>query len=438
MSEGLFAAQSAREDARFAPLAERMRPRNFDEVLGQDELLGADAPLRRALAEGRFTSCVLWGEPGTGKTTIARLLAQASSARFVAFSAVLSGIKDLRLVCAEAEQAKARGRRTLLFVDEIHRFNKAQQDAFLPWVEKGDVILVGATTENPSHALVPALQSRLLIQRLHLLKPADIIQLLERAIADRERGLGGRELELPLEALRKIALFAAGDARRALTALENVAASAKDAETLSAQHVERVLGRPLPVLDKNGEEHFNLLSAFHKSLRNSDPDAALYWMLRLLEGGEDPLVLVRRMLAFAAEDVGLADPQALRIALAALESVRFLGMPEGRLAMGNACVYLAIAPRSNAVYAALEKAQAALREHPRAAVPMALRNASTKLDRDAGYGEGYVYAHDTQAGVADLDCLPEELAGASFYVPTGRGLEERIAQRLAEIQALKR
>ncbi|MCA8968866.1 MAG: replication-associated recombination protein A [Planctomycetes bacterium] len=433
----LFAAQEEREDAASAPLAERMRPRNFDEVLGQGELTREGSPLRRALEEGRAVSCVFWGEPGTGKTTIARLIASVARARFVPFSAVLSGIAELRTICKEAEQAKFRGERTLLFVDEIHRFNKAQQDAFLPRVERGDVILVGATTENPSFALVPALQSRLVVHRLRLLTEDEVLELLTRALTDEERGLGARGLRFDEVALQKVAAYGAGDARRALTALEHVAGGVSDGAQVDGDHVERVLGRPLLVHDKKGEEHFNALSAFHKSLRNSDADAALYWMLRLLEAGEDPLVVVRRMVAFAAEDVGLADPSALRIALSALEAVRFLGMPEGRLALGNACVYLALAPKSNAVYRALAAARQAVADAPRAPVPMALRNAPTKLMKDSGYGEGYVYAHDTDAGVADMQCLPDAVAKRRFYEPTDRGLEARLAQRLRELAEAK-
>ena len=434
---GLFAAQAEREDLARAPLAERMRPTSFDEVLGQDELTRKDSAFRRAVEEGRAVSCVFWGEPGTGKTTIARLIATVSKARFVPFSAVLSGIAELREICQSAERAKAQGLRTLLFVDEIHRFNKAQQDAFLPRVERGDVTLVGATTENPSFALVPALQSRLVVHRLRLLTDDEVLVLLQRALADEERGLGRRRLRFCEVALREVARHGQGDARRALTALEHVAAGVGDEDFIDAASVEAALGRPLLVHDKDGEEHFNALSAFHKSLRNSDADAALYWMLRLLEAGEDPLVVVRRMVACAAEDVGLADPQALRIALSALEAVRFLGMPEGRLALGNACIYIALAPKSNAVYRALAAAKQAVQDHPRAPVPLALRNASTKLMRESGYGAGYVYAHDTEHGVADLQCLPDVIAQRRFYEPTDGGLEARLAARLRELEALR-
>ena len=424
----------AREPDAHSPLAERMRPRDFDEVLGQEHLVGKDAPLRRALDEERLGSILLWGPPGVGKTTLARMLAHKVDAVFASFSAVLSGVKDLREVCKVAEERRKRGKRTLLFVDEIHRFNKSQQDAFLPYVESGDVILVGATTENPSFELNAALLSRVTVHTLEPLSRDDLRALLLRTLEDEERGLGGQGLSADDDAIDALAQQSCGDARRALTALEHCTSSLRATEThLTKKRVEEALARLILIHDKSGEEHFNLLSAFHKSLRNSDPDAALYYMVRLLTAGEDPLVLVRRMVAMAAEDVGTADPQALTVALNALHAVKFLGLPEGRLAMGEAAVYLALAPRSNAVYRALKACDDALREAPGARVPMHLRNAPTSFMKDQGYGKGYQYAHDVEGGVADMECLPEEFAGRRFYQPTDRGFEKRIQDRLAEL-----
>ncbi len=432
MSDSLFEKPGA-------PLAERMRPQTLDEVLGQGELLDEGGRLRSLLRAEVPPSVVFYGPPGVGKTTLALLLAKEVEADFLAFSAVLSGVKELRAACARAGEARRVGRRTMLFVDEIHRFNKGQQDALLPFVESGDVILCGATTENPGFAVNPALLSRVQVLRLEALDEEALRALQERALADRERGLGELGLELEPAATEAIAYLGLGDARRVLNLLEACAHSLPEGEKrITKAFVESVAGTLVPVHDKGGDSHFDLLSAFHKSLRNSDPDAALYYMVRALEAGEDPMVLLRRMVAFASEDVGLADPNALQLAMAALEAVRFLGLPEGRLAMGEACVYLAVAPRSNTVYKALGRARGAFIKKPGARIPMHLRNSPTSIHKAAGAGEGYIYAHDTEEGVAPMECLPEDIRGHKFYQPGERGFEKRIAERLEWLDRVRR
>jgi len=428
-----------------APLAERMRPRTLDEVVGQTALVGAEGSLRRAIAEDRVPSLILWGPPGSGKTTLARIIANVTASRFVPFSAVTSGIKEVKEVMAEAARIRrGTGRRTLLFVDEIHRFNRAQQDAFLPYVESGEIVLVGATTENPSFELNGALLSRCRVVVLDPLSPADLVQLLERALADVERGFGGRGLAADAEALASIAQLASGDARRALNLLEMAAtekasgADAGAARAITAADVTRIAQRKVLLYDKSGEEHFNIISALHKSLRESDADASLYWLARMLASGEDPRYIARRLVRFASEDVGLADPQALPQTLAAWDSYQRLGTPEGELAIAQATLYLALAPKSNAVYRAYGDARRTVEERPADPVPMAIRNAPTKLMDRLGYGEGYVYAHDTEEGVGGLDCLPEALAGTSFYRPTERGFEAELKTRLARFDELRR
>ena len=417
-----------------APLAERMRPRTLDEFVGQEGLVGPGRPLRAAIEEDRLQSIILWGPPGTGKTTLARLIATATHARFVAFSAVLSGIKEIRAVMTEAEEARRRGgRRTLLFIDEIHRFNKAQQDAFLPRVEAGDIVLIGATTENPSFEVNSALLSR---SKVHVLKPLgldDIVTILRRALNDSERGLGMSGASVEDDALIAIAKYANGDARIALNVLQSAVAG--PGESVGAAAVSELLQNRALLYDKSGEEHFNLISALHKSMRNSDPDAAVYWLARMLEAGEDPLYVARRLVRFASEDIGNADPQALTIAIAAKDAVHFMGMPEGNTALAQAAIYLAVAAKSNAVYRAyLEAADAAAQEVAEP-VPLHLRNAPTKLMKDLEYGRGYEYAHDQVDGVArDMECLPPAHRGRRFYQPVDRGLETRIKQRLEEIR----
>ena len=382
---------------------------------------------------------VLWGPPGTGKTTLARIVASATASRFVPFSAVTSGIKEVKLVMGDAERfrrASATGGRTLVFVDEIHRFNKAQQDAFLPYVERGDIVLVGATTENPSFEVNAALLSRCRVVVLEALSPDDLKLLVERALGDGERGLGESGVVLEPEALDSLVQLAAGDARKTYNLLELIVADAASAGVarVGAEAVQRVAQRKVLLYDKSGEEHFNLISALHKSLRESDPDAALYWLARMIESGEDPRYIARRLVRFASEDVGLADPRALRQTLDAWESYQRLGSPEGDLALAQATVYLAVAPKSNAVYKAFGAARKTVAERPADPVPKVIRNAPTRLMGDLGYGAGYVYAHDTEEGVGGLDCLPDALQGTIFYQPTGRGIEQRIKERLEGIR----
>ncbi len=416
-----------------APLAERMRPRTLDEIEGQAALLAPGRPLREAISRDALQSVILWGPPGTGKTTLARLIADATSADYVAFSAVLAGIKDIKDVMAAAEQRRRAGRRTIVFVDEIHRFNKAQQDAFLPRVESGDIVLIGATTENPSFEVNAALLSR---SKVFVLQPLDetaITRILQRALTDTERGLGAVAPEVSDEALGALARVADGDARRALNLLQLVVAAAPQPvgrPKVDLALVQDTLQKKTLRYDKGGEEHFNIMSALHKSMRNSDPDAAVYWLARMLEAGEEPMYIARRLVRFASEDVGIADPQALVIAMAARDALHFIGMPEANTALAQSALYLATAPKSNAVYAAYNAAAAAATEDAAEPVPLHLRNAPTKLMKSLDYGRGYQYAHDQPDAVAAMDCLPERLQGRQFYQPTDRGFEKEIKRRL--------
>jgi putative ATPase len=448
MARSLFDDQEPPEPATRAPastpasspLAERIRPRTLDEVAGQEKVVGPGGFLRRAIAADRVPSLIFWGPPGTGKTTLARIIATETSSHFVPFSAVTSGIKEVKEVMAEAVRLrKAQGRRTLLFVDEIHRFNRAQQDAFLPYVESGDVVLVGATTENPSFELNAALLSRSRVVVLEPLSPAALTALLRRALTDPERGLGATGAEADDDALDMLAQLASGDARKALNLLELSVADVSGMEggRVDAETVRRVAQRKVLLYDKSGEEHFNLISALHKSLRESDPDAAIYWLARMLASGEDPLYLARRMIRFASEDVGLADPQALVQAFTAWEAYHRLGSPEGELALAQAALYLALAPKSVAVYEGYKAARRTVEERPADPVPLAIRNAPTRLMKNVGYGAGYVYAPHTEEGVGGLDCLPESLQGTRFYEPKGDGFEAKLKARLENFRALR-
>ncbi|MEO7200842.1 MAG: replication-associated recombination protein A [Dokdonella sp.] len=430
---GLFGEPEA-----LKPLAERMRPRSLDEIVGQQRLVGVDKALRRALEAGKIHSMVLWGPPGCGKTTLALLVARYADADFRAISAVLSGLPEVRKALAEAEGNFAQGRRTVLFVDEVHRFNKTQQDAFLPHIERGVIIFIGATTENPSFELNSALLSRC---RVHVLEPVsidDIIAALKRALADQERGLGELQLQVGDDALGLIAQAADGDVRRALTLLEIAAELAEDGRIDEAT-LSQVLADRTRRFDKQGEQFYDQISALHKSVRSSDPDAAVYWLCRMLDGGVDPKYLARRMTRMAVEDVGLAEPRAWRMALDAWDTYERLGSPEGELGLAQLAIWLAVAPKSNAAYMAYNKARAAIRQGGTLEVPMHLRNAPTKLMKGLGYGKGYQYDHDAEGGIAlDQQCLPDELVGSVFYEPVERGLELKLKEKLDELRERRR
>jgi putative ATPase len=415
------------DDKSKRPLAERMRPDTWEGFVGQQHILAPGKPLRVQIERDQLQSLILWGPPGVGKTTLARLIARLTRADFIPFSAVLAGIKEIKAVMADSERARKLGRRTVVFVDEIHRFNKAQQDAFLPYVERGDIILIGATTENPSFEVNSALLSRAKVYALRALSMDEIVTLLEAALKT-------LELSATHELLEQIAIYANGDARTAYNILELASAVARDG-VLEQEAVESVIERKVLLYDKSGEEHFNLISALHKSIRSSDPDAALYWLARMLEAGEDRLYIARRLVRMAIEDIGLADPRALEQAIAAQQAAHFLGIPEGDLALGQVAIYLAVAPKSDASYKALGAAVETVEKSPAEPVPMQLRNAPTRLMKQFGYGSGYQHAHQFEDAVNTMECLPESLKGTTFYQPTDRGMEQRIAQRLAELRA---
>ncbi|MBV9761040.1 MAG: replication-associated recombination protein A [Acidobacteriaceae bacterium] len=421
------------------PLADRMRPQTLDEFVGQEHILGAGKPLRVQIESGRLTSAILWGPPGSGKTTLASLMARQSRSDFIPFSAVLSGIKEIKAVMADAEKIKRFGRRTVLFIDEIHRFNKAQQDAFLPYVERGDVVLIGATTENPSFEVVSALLSRTKVYTLRALETPEIRALLERALATPKRGLGHLGLKVSSDSLDEIAVASSGDARAALNTLELAAEVAQtesarkeaaEKGVIDRQVVADALQRKILLYDKSGEEHFNLISALHKSVRSSDADAALYWLGRMMRAGEDRLYLVRRLVRMAIEDIGLADPRAVEQAIACMQTVHFLGIPEGDQALAQLTIYLALAPKSDAAYRALNKVNETIETTVADPVPLHLRNASTGLMKQMGYSKGYEHAHNAQDAVTGMRCLPERLEGSVFYEPSERGFEQKLRERL--------
>jgi putative ATPase len=439
---GLFRAIEPEEEPLAGrPLADRMRPQTLDEFIGQEDLLGPGKPLRTQIERDDLGSMLLWGPPGCGKTTLARIIAKRTKSEFVPFSAVVSGIKEIKEVMAKAEGVRRYGRRTIVFVDEVHRFNRAQQDAFLPHVEAGNILLIGATTENPSFEVIAPLLSRMKVYVLRPLSQDQIVTLLRKAIEDPVRGLGKERVEASEEILDRIAVLANGDARSAYNTLEALVLGtepgADGRRALSEARLEDVLQKKLLPYDKSGEEHYNLISALHKSVRNSDPDAALYWLARMLESGEDPLYLARRMVRMASEDIGLAEPGALAVTIAAKEAFDFIGPPEGNLALAQAAVYLSLAPKSNALYTGYGAVHEDLQRTIAEPVPLHLRNAVTGLMGNLGYGKGYQYAHDAEEKVTDMTCLPESLAGRVYYKPTDQGFEARIRQRMEEIRRIK-
>ncbi|HZQ55070.1 MAG TPA: replication-associated recombination protein A [Bryobacteraceae bacterium] len=410
------------------PLADRMRPRTLEEYVGQEHILGPGKPLRAQIESGHLTSLILWGPPGSGKTTLAALIASRSKADFVPFSAVLSGIKEIKAVMADAERSRRLGRKTVLFIDEIHRFNKAQQDAFLPYVERGDIVLIGATTENPSFEVISALLSRTKVYVLKALETSELVVLLKRALEVPVRGLGHLRLKISEELLDEIAVASSGDARAALNTLE-VAAELAGNGTIERQAVADALQRKVLLYDKTGEEHYNLISALHKSVRSSDADAALYWLGRMMKAGEDRMYLARRLVRMAIEDIGLADPRAVEQGIACMQTVHFLGIPEGDQALAQLTIYLALAPKSDAAYQALNRVNATIESTVAEPVPLHLRNAPTRLMKELGYAKGYQHAHKQADAVTAMECLPRSLAQARFYEPTDRGFEQRLKER---------
>lgn len=422
------------------PLAARLRPQTIEEYVGQKHLLGEGKLLRRLIESDNISSMIFWGPPGVGKTTLARIIASRTKAAFIDFSAVTSGIKEIKTVMQQAESNRLYGERTIVFVDEIHRFNKAQQDAFLPFVEKGSIVLIGATTENPSFEINSALLSRCKVFVMQALSEADLLELLKRALSD-DRGFGRQKVKIADEALAMIAVFANGDARTALSTLEMVVLNGEtdgDSVNVTEETVEQCISKKSLIYDKKGEEHYNIISALHKSMRNSDPDAAVYWLARMLEAGEDPLYVARRIIRFASEDIGLADPRALEIAVAAYQACHFIGMPECTVNLTEAVVYMSMVPKSNALYVAYESAKndalSQLAEH----VPLVIRNAPTKLMKELNYGKGYQYAHDTEEKLTSMQCLPDSLLRREYYKPTSQGTEAKFKERLEQIKEWKK